>query len=125
MKKIVNVLLGAVVFGFVGCGTGATPELDDGNQGVYQSDFERGVPEVIDAPTGMEVDFVNYNYNYRLLNDNNQAKNGARSVQNVYHYTVDVNGQYTFENIVKEEYRGISDPPRKCFYTKKCAICFG
>ncbi len=126
MKKIVNVLLGAVVFGFVGCGTADTnPELEEyphdnqNQQGVYQSDFERGVPEVSATPTGMEVGFVNYNYNYRLLDDNDLAKNGAKSVQNVYHYVLDANGQYTFENIAKEEYRGLSDPQRNVFIQKK------
>lgn len=125
MKKIVNIVLGAMIFGFVGCGTtGTNPELEEypqdnqNQQGVYQSDFERGVPEILDAPTGMEVDFINYNYNYRLLNDNGDAKNGAISVQNVYRYVTDINGQYIFENIAKEEYNGISDPQGNVFIQK-------
>ncbi len=127
MNKFTNILLGAVTVTMVGCGSAdSTPELEDNipqdnqnQQGIYDSSFKRGVPDVTEAPTGMEIEFVNYNYNHRLVNDNGEAKIGSRSIQNVYNYTKDTSGQYKFENISKEEYRGISDPQGNVFINKR------
>jgi len=99
MKKIVNVLLVSVVFGFVGCGAGGTD-----SQGAVDNGLPSDTRPQVLAPEGFPVDLKDYLY------PDNTVRVGGNTSEYIHSYDKNQDGTLSYEGRTTKSFKRVIDP---------------